>query len=124
MVKTYKICSFEKSQNHRCQLKDTKTELLLLRENYIHQAFYHLQMEWVKRQLPGNMLADIGGNVMGYINKSLYMDNFSSSFVYSAHHGKLVSKENSPLLSCIVRYENLLWTANAGCGPTVLGTLL
>ena len=57
---------------------------LLVKENPMHQAFYHLQMTWVKQQLSGDMLTDIGQSFMGHINQSLHVDSFSSSFIYSS----------------------------------------
>ena len=44
---------------------EKRGESLLLKENPTHLAFYHLQMEWVKRQLSGNMLGDIGKDFLG-----------------------------------------------------------
>ena len=60
-------------------------ESLLLSANPYHKAFYHLQMEWVKQQLSGDMLADIGTRFLGYINQSLHFRNLKScTFSYSS----------------------------------------
>ncbi|KAI4171976.1 MAG: hypothetical protein LQ343_003885 [Gyalolechia ehrenbergii] len=51
-------------------------------------------MGWVKDQLSGNILAEIGENSIGSINKSLQIDNFSSGFVEWTSPGtKTVSLE-------------------------------
>ncbi|KAL8941935.1 MAG: hypothetical protein Q9216_001963 [Gyalolechia sp. 2 TL-2023] len=56
---------------------------LLINANPSKHPFYHAQMGWVKDQLSGNMLAEIGENFIGSINHSLHLHNFSSSFVES-----------------------------------------
>ena len=91
---------------------EKKSESLLLKENPTHQAFYHLQMEWVKQQLSGNMLTEIGNNFMGYINQSLYMNNFSPSFVYASAPG-----EKSISLKKMVRHCLVLSATKAFFGP-------
>lgn len=67
-----------------CVQGEDKAASLLVKENPMHHAFYHLQMEWVKQQLSGNMLADIGDNVLGHINQSLHLSQFSSTFIQSS----------------------------------------
>ena len=91
---------------------EKKSESLLLKKNPMHLAFYHLQMEWVKQQLSGDMLTDIGENFMGYINQSLYMDNFPSSAVYASAPG-----ERSISLTKMVRYCLVSSAAKAFFGP-------
>ena len=44
------------------------SDSLPLKENPLHQVFYHLQMVWIKRQMSGDMLANIGKQFVGYIN--------------------------------------------------------
>ena len=71
---------------------EKKAESLLVADNPFHKAFYHLQMDWVKQQLSGTMLTDMGENFLGCIDKSLHVENFSPSFVESTvPGGKIVS---------------------------------
>lgn len=49
----------------------------------MHHAFYH-QLEWVKQQLSGNMLADIGDTFLGYIHQSLHLSQFSPTVIHSS----------------------------------------
>ena len=91
---------------------EKKSESLLLKNNPLHQAFYHLQMEWVKQQLSSDMLTDIGNNFMGYINQSLRMDSFSSSVVYAS-----TPVEKSISLKKMVRYCLVSSATKAFFGP-------
>ncbi|KAL8713320.1 MAG: hypothetical protein Q9220_002519 [cf. Caloplaca sp. 1 TL-2023] len=72
-------------------------------------------MGWVKDQLSGNMLAEIGDNFLGSINKSLYLENFSPSFVESSTPGqKTVS------LKKWVRYSLVHSAAKAFFGSSMM----
>ena len=77
--------------------KDSKS--LLVHENLMHQAFYHLQMKWVKQQLSGSRLADIGQSFVRYIDQCLHINNFSPSFIYSS-----TSSSEDASLKKMVRY--------------------
>ncbi|KAL8952792.1 MAG: hypothetical protein Q9222_001296 [Ikaeria aurantiellina] len=94
---------------------DEKSKSLLVSENPFKHPFYHVQMGWVKDQLSGNMLAEIGDNFLGSINKSLYLDNFSPSFVESSTPGqKTVS------LKKWVRYSLVHSAAKAFFGSSMM----
>ena len=75
--------------------RENKFASLLVKEDPMHHAFCHLQMEWVKQQLSGNMLADIGDSLLGYINQSLRLARFSPTFIHtSTRYSKSASLEH------------------------------
>ncbi|KAL2045752.1 hypothetical protein N7G274_002183 [Stereocaulon virgatum] len=60
--------TLHREEPERFMLGEKVFESLSLVENPLHQAFDHRQMVWIKRQLPGNMLADLGKQYVGHIN--------------------------------------------------------
>jgi hypothetical protein len=79
---------------------EKKPGSVLVEGNPLHQAFYHLQMEWVKQQLSGDMLADIGSTFLGHINRSLFLDQFPSSVILSS-----TSDEKTVSLKKFIRHS-------------------
>ena len=98
--KTHDALFREEPGNFMQHEKDSKS--LLVKENPLHQVYYHLQMIWVKQQLSGNMLTDIGKSFMGYIDESLHIDNFSSGFVYSSTPGTRTISLKNMVRYCLV----------------------
>ncbi|KAL8695677.1 MAG: hypothetical protein Q9201_007988 [Fulgogasparrea decipioides] len=90
---------------------EKKQESLLVNANPFNHAFYHVQMGWVKDQLSGNMLADIGEKFLGGINNSLHLRNFSPSFIESTTPGA-----KTVFLKKWVRYSLVHSASNAFFG--------
>ena len=94
---------------------EKRSESLLVTANPSKTSFYHVQMgSWVKDQLSGSMLAEIGKTFLGAINDGLHVDQFSPSFVESTTPGsKTVS------LKLWVRYSLVHSATKAFFGDTM-----